>query len=136
MKYVTGLNALNLGERDDTPGDWHYSALDWERPMILDTERSPFGAQGVGLEDVPGRGIVPTANHVRACLDLIEQGYFSDAQGMRENFISNESHTPEILQAVWALRERGNWPAIDRFMGREYLTSWLVFKRSQLLRQE
>lgn len=31
MQYVTGVYALNLPSPDGTPGDWHVSALDWNR---------------------------------------------------------------------------------------------------------
>ena len=43
MRYVTGMHALNLGNRSSTPGDWHFSAMDWTKPMLLDTDSSPFG---------------------------------------------------------------------------------------------
>ncbi|BDR53356.1 hypothetical protein KIM372_12630 [Bombiscardovia nodaiensis] len=42
MKYVSGLQALNLGDRRETPGDWHHGAMDWNNLYLLDTATSPF----------------------------------------------------------------------------------------------
>ncbi|KFF30557.1 hypothetical protein, partial [Bifidobacterium bombi] len=107
MKYVTGVQALNLGDRTDTPGDWHHSALDWDHLYMLDTDTSPFSSYGINPSClVPEHGKLPVASHVRACLDLIEQGYYSDAQGMRDNFISNSAYDQEIMDHVWLLRDR------------------------------
>ena len=59
---------------DDEVRDWHYSSMNWEHPFMLDTVSSPFGGWGVRSLSVPGHGVMPVADHVRACLDLIEQG--------------------------------------------------------------
>ncbi|MFT8705475.1 hypothetical protein [Bifidobacterium aquikefiricola] len=131
MKYVTGLHALNLGDRTVTPGDWHFSALDWRHPFTLEADSSPFASWRIGLQDVPGMGIVPTADHIRACVDLIEQGHYGEAQGMREDYIDDDSFSPEIMRMIWKLRNRDEWPLIDQFMGREYQCQWLDFKQSQ-----
>jgi hypothetical protein len=53
------------------------------------------------------------------------------AQGMRENFISNETSTPVILNAAWSLHDRDDWPELDCFMGREYSMRRLNFIRAQ-----
>ncbi|MEJ5921827.1 hypothetical protein [Bifidobacterium thermophilum] len=63
MRYVTGMHALNLGDRTSTPGDWHFSAMDWQHPMILESGRSPFGDYGITPQDVPGHGVMPVASH-------------------------------------------------------------------------
>jgi hypothetical protein len=132
MRYISGMAALNVGDRSVTPGDWHRTSVDWEHPLVLDTETSPFGEYGIYESQVPlQEELVPEASHVRACLDLIEQGYYGAAQGMRENFISNEAFTPVILNAVWPLRGHDDWSEIDCFMGREYSMRWLNFTRAQ-----
>lgn len=128
MRYVTGMHALNLGDRSYTPGDWHFSAMDWSRPMLLDTDTSPFGAYDIGKQEVPGMGVVPVAGHVRACLDLIEQGLYGSAQGMRDNFLDNPLTDKPDMDHILMLRGRKDWPGIDRFMGREYLGAWLDYK--------
>lgn len=131
MRYVTGMHALNLGDRSETPGDWHFSAMDWAHPMWLDTDSSPFGAYDVDVCEVPGHGVVPVAGHVRACLDLIEQGLYGSAQGMRNDFLDNSLTDIPVMEHVLTLRGRRDWPGIDRFMGREYLCAWLDYKRSR-----
>ncbi|BDR53357.1 hypothetical protein KIM372_12640 [Bombiscardovia nodaiensis] len=73
---------------------------------------------------------MPVASHVRACLDLIEQGFFADAQGMRDNFISNDAFDQVVMDHIWLLRNRSNWPQISNFMGHEYLGKWLDYALS------
>ncbi|WP_163232990.1 hypothetical protein [Bifidobacterium aerophilum] len=128
---MSGIYALNLGDRVETPGDWHFSALDWTRPTILDSDGSPFGEWGIREDDVPGIGRMPVADHARACLDLIAGGHFGEAQGMRDNFISNDSYDRPIMSQAWKLRDSERWPQIDRFMGHEYLCKWLDFKEGE-----
>lgn len=135
MRYVTGMHALNLGDRSVTPGDWHFSAMDWARPMWLDTDASPFGMYDIGMRKVPGMGVVPVAGHVRACLDLIEQGLYGSAQGMRDNFLDNPITDVPVMERILELRDRDDWPGIDRFMGREYLGAWLDYKASHLQKE-
>ena len=47
MKYVTGIYALNLPSPDGTPGDWHFSALNWNKALMADSSKSPFGEWGL-----------------------------------------------------------------------------------------
>lgn len=128
MRYVSGLPALNLGDRSVTPGDWHHSAMDWEHPFILDTVDSPYGYWGIVDERVPGHGLMPTVNHIRACLDMIHLGYFGDVQGMREDFLANPATDGVVMRQVWKLHGGRDWPAIDAFMGHEYSTRWFDYK--------
>jgi hypothetical protein len=130
-QYVSGLHALNLGDRRATPGDWHYSSMDWKRPFMLDSSTSPFGEWDIHEGQVPGMGRVPVAGHMRACVDLIEQGQYGSAQGMRDQFLDNPSTTLPIMQQVWKLRGRQQWPQIDWLMGHEYYGQWLDFKEKQ-----
>lgn len=131
MRYVTGMHALNLGDRTSTPGDWHFSAMDWQHPMTLESGHSPFGDYGITPQDVPGHGVMPVASHIRACLDLIEQGLYGSAQDMRDDFIANPAYDREIMDQVWKLHTRRDWPQIDRFMGHEYLSRWLDYKQDR-----
>lgn len=43
MDYISGIYALNLPSPDGTPGDWHYSALDWSNVPVKESSCSPFG---------------------------------------------------------------------------------------------
>lgn len=129
MQYITGVFALNLPSPDGTPGDWHFSALDWQHIQPCDSSDSVFGDWGLHVADVPDQGKMLVASHVRACLDLIEQGNFGTVQGMREDFLCDDTITPLVFSKVKLLRESPHWQKIDAFMGREYRCQWLDFKR-------
>lgn len=130
MKYVSGLHALNLESPAGTPGDWHHSALDWSRPFMLDSDSSVFGDWDIHQCDVPGLGLMPVAGHARACLDLVALGDYGDAQGMRDNFLDDDTWTLPVMRQAWKLRDSSDWQSVDHFMGHEYWGSWLDFKHS------
>ena len=133
MKYITGIHALNIPCKLDTCGDWHCSALKWEKVAIEDTEKSPFGTYGIEMnKTIPEHSEkFAVANHIRACLDLIEKGDFSNAQGMNEDFIVNKKYTGEIFRQVYKLRSRNDWKYISAFMGPEYKMQWLHFLKKE-----
>ena len=126
MTYVTGIHALNLPCHLDTCGDWHTSALRWDDVSSADTADSIFG--DYGIEDghtIPlHNGCYYVANHIRACLDLLEQGKYAQVQGMKRNLIGNDKYTREIFHMVKKLSKTKNWPDINRFMEKEYLLQW------------
>lgn len=134
MEYITGYAALNAPVAQDTPGDWHMSAVNWSSPLRLDDDESPFGDWGILDAKLPqlGLGQVRIASNVRACLDLIEQGYFETAGGMREYFISNERYTPVIFEMLVQLEHRSDWEDIDSFLCREYGMDWIRFKERRM----
>lgn len=131
MKYITGIYALNLPSPDGTPGDWHFSALDWNKVVPVESTTSIFGDWGLHDVDVPQLGRMPVATHIRACLDLIEQGKYGTAGGMRKNFIADERFTPIIFAKVSELKNSPSWKEIDAFMGKEYLCQWLNYKEER-----
>ncbi len=132
MEYITGVHALNLNCALDTCGDWHQSAIQWERPTTRLTEDSVFGEYGIetGVH-IPehGQKTYAAANHIRALLDLLVEGKFTLAQGMRDDFICNDAYNEEIFRKVLLLRDKENWKKIDDFMCREYRMAWIRFKR-------
>ena len=130
MQYITGIHALNLPCSLLTCGDWHYPALQWERPRFRDSEHSIFGEYGIEqCSCVPeNEGTFAVANHIRALLDLLDDGNFSVAQGMNYDFICNDDYTGEIFDKVSMMRELPHWRDIDRFMGGEYYSKWLDYK--------
>ena len=131
MHYITGIHALNLECPLDTCGDWHQSALKWERLTIADTGSMFFGDYGITLGvPIPKHyGPYPVANHIRALLDLIEWGNFAAAQGMNNDFICNPRYDVEIFKKVWSMRELPNWEQIDAFIGKEYMMKWIRYKQ-------
>lgn len=133
-RYLTGTYALNVPCPDGTPGDWHHSSLDWSNTtsLLVPVSSSPFGYLGLYRHDFHDAKNVLVANHVRACLDLIANGYFGSAQGMRDCFLDDPKTAPVVFHAVWdGLRDSTRWADIDRFMGREYGCSWLDFKENR-----
>lgn len=127
MRYLSGIYALNVPSSDGTPGDWHNSGIDWSHPLYLDTKESIFGDFGVRPTFIPGLGVTPTASHIRACLDLLASGNYGTPQGMRQDFIANESLTPIIFNLVLMMRSLPNWQEIESFMLREYGRTWAAF---------
>lgn len=132
MQYITGIHALNLNCSLDTAGDWHRSWLQWDHPKMGDTEEAFFRDYGIeNCNHVPGReGTQKVANHIRALLDLLVEGNFSTAQGMKNDFIVNDKYTPEIFRKVYELHDFKTWPSISHFMGKEYGIEWLKFLAS------
>lgn len=131
MKYISGIHALNLNCNLETCGDWHQSAIQWDAPYIKDTNNSVFGEYGLEFKkSIPEHtGDFVTANHIRALLDMLDDGQFSYAQGMRDNYICNDNYTNEIFHNVVKLRNNQNWNKIDSFMEKEYKVRWLLFKK-------
>jgi hypothetical protein len=93
----------------------------------MDSEKSLFLDYGIEQNKIipENTGTYNVANHIRALLDLLAQGKYSLAQGMKKDFICNDLYTEEIFQKVSLLKNLSHWPEIDRFMGREYCSKWL-----------
>lgn len=142
MFYITGKHALNLDCSLDTCGDWHTSALKWEKVTTSNSNKRHFKDWGVewGKKIPEHTGTYNVANHIRALLDLLEDGVFSVAQGMREDFICNESYTPLVFDMVYELRNskylKCDWSDIDAFMKREYRLDWLNYREAVGLQEK
>lgn len=132
MLYLSGVHALNIPCELDTCGDWHQSGIQWQNLKLHDSNNSIFGDYGIERnKTIPEHSeLYNVANHIRALLDLLEQGNFAAAQGMRDDFICNDEYTEEIFNKVGRLKDMVNWNAIDCFMGKEYLTQWIKFKEA------
>jgi len=131
MRYITGIHALNLPCSLLTCGDWHCSALQWQKPAFRNSETSFFGDYGIEYcSTVPeNEGTYAVANHIRALLDLLELGNFSVAQGMNQDYICNSCYTNEVFNKVALMQSLPHWSEIDSFMEHEYYGQWLDFKR-------
>ena len=133
MKYITDMHALNLPCSLGTVGDWHASGIQWTNLHIQESDDSPFGDWGIEAAICPipenPNNKLPIANHIRALLDMIEKKRFSLAQGMRMDFIGDESFNDIVFEKVLLLRNSPNWPEIDNFMEHEYLMDWVRFRR-------
>ena len=108
MKYITGIHALNLPCSLPTFGDWHRYGIQWKNPTIRDTEKSIFGDYGIEeYSKVPehSRNILRLLTHIRALLDMLAEGQFGYAQGMRKDFICNDSLDTEVFEKVFQLKK-------------------------------
>lgn len=137
MLYISGIHALNLPCELDTTGDWHAPSQDWDAldASTLDSKTTAFKDWGIETHRTIPFSSNPTqlyaiANHIRACLDLIEQGKFTVAQDMRNGYIDNEEYTPIVFDAVAKLRNAPHWNKIDAFMKKEYKLDWLKFRKN------
>lgn len=134
MRYISGLQALNLPCDLNTDGDWHQSALRWDKLDLRESNTSFFSDYGIEKnKKIPGwEQRYNAANHIRAILDLLAESNFSTAQGMRDDYINNEDYTIEIFDKIWAMRVLPNWKYIDSFIGKEYMRQWLNYKEEKL----
>ena len=100
MKYVSGIHALNLVCSLDTCGDWHQSAIQWDNIPMRESNGSIWGDYGIEHNrKIPEHsGQYNVANHIRALLDLLEDGNFTVAQGMRKDYICNDRYTGKCLK--------------------------------------
>ena len=135
MLYLTGIHALNLECGLATCGDWHRSALAWKDLTLRDSEKSVFGEWGIeGAKPIPKHnGLYYVADHLRACLDLVAEGNFALAQGMKDDYICNDSYTPVVFEKTALLRDSAGWASVDAFMQKEYRLDWLGYKKERRL---
>lgn len=135
MLYITGIHALNLPCGLNTCGDWHQSAIQWKTPHIRESSESVFKDYGIQRNTyIPEHAkTFAVADHIRALLDLLEEGKFSLAQGMRKDYICNDSYNEEIFGQVRRLQQSKHWKEIDKFMGKEYLGKWASYKKENKL---
>lgn len=129
MWYISGIHALNIPCSLETSGDWHTSALKWKNIYMKNTENSIYGEWGIeGNKKIPNNeGLYYVANHIRALLDLLEDGKYDVAQGMREDYICNEKYTKEVHDMVYKMKQLEHWDTINDFMCKEYKIDWLRY---------
>lgn len=137
MKYISLIYALNLPCKLDTFGDWHSTSLDWNNLQILDTENSIWGEYGIEKSrNIPFlNGEYNVANHIRAILDMLYLQQFAVAQGMNNDFIVTHKYDKEIFEKVLMLKDVPYWEQIDKFMTKEYLKEWDLFKKEYVNEQ-
>ena len=129
MDYITGIQALNIRCTLDTCGDWHSVCMDWSNPTISNSETSVFKEWGLeGPKSVPDNSKkYYVANHIRACLDLMEKGQTRFLYGMRDDFICNDNYSRVIFEKVIQLKDSCYWLDINNLMIHEYRMQWLGF---------
>lgn len=137
MLYISGVHALNIENSLNTTGDWHRSAIRWDvlPDRLKESNDSVFKDYGIEknkqLKFLKDKPIYNVANDIRACLDLLDEGNFAQAKGMRDDYICTDEYDDEIFNKVILLKNNSNWQDIDNFMGKEYMMKWLNFKREK-----
>ena len=129
MLYITGIHALNLPCKLETCGDWHQSGISWDYPITRESDNSFFKEYGIepGHYIPEHNGQFNVANTIRALLDLLYEGNFAVAQGMKNDYICNDKYTNEVFQKVYEMNNLNNWELINAFMKKEYKLSWIRF---------
>ena len=129
MLYLSGIHALNIPCKLNTSGDWHASALSWNDIHLKESDNSIFGDYGIEQNKVipEHQNAYNVANHIRALLDIISDGNFSVAEGMREDFICNDNYNEEIFQNVIKLHDFPIWDKVNSFMIKEYKMKWINY---------
>ena len=137
MLYVSGVYALNLPCKLDLQGDWHMSALDWNKVTFLNSADSIY--KDYGIEQSYSNSLVNLynvnkANYIRACLDLLEQGKFSLLNTFMHKWLDTDDKKllSEIFSQVSKLSTSDKWSEIDDFMCHEYMMKWVRFKNGTI----
>ena len=132
MMYLTGKYALNLKCNLNTMGDWHWGCYDWNNieTKLVNSDNSIFKDYGIEKQtnvfDNIGKEIF-VANHIRACLDMLEKGNTISPQGMNKDYIGNSKYDTEIFNKVYMLKSNPNWNKIKNFMLDEYGIKWIKY---------
>ena len=134
MKYVSGIYALNVPCSLKTCGDWHSASLNWHSLSIKESRGTLWGDYGIEKNiSIPCHDeSFNVANHIRALLDLLVDGSFSYAQGMKRDFICNDSYNEEIFKLIYKAKDNPNWNQIDTFLHKEYGREWRIWKNGRI----
>ena len=126
MLYISGIHALNIEDSLETCGDWHTSALQWERIDLLDSDKTIFKDRGIETDkSIPEHDeLYNVANTLRAILDLMVQGSLGYLKGFRNDFICTDIYNLEFFKKVWMLRDLSHWADINKLMKREFMFEW------------
>ena len=112
--YVSGLHALNIPCSLHTSGDWHRGSLDWDNPYTRDTRDSVFGDWGIEEHEI-GK----VANHIRAVLDILEEGKkIPLINTFHYDFISTSEYDDIIREKSLMLQHLPHYPTIKEVIDR------------------
>lgn len=137
MEYITGMFALNIPCALGTTGDWHRSSLPWNKVEVRDSNKSVL--KDLGIEKgkyIEELGTLQNvADHIRACADLLDEGRYSLASGMRLDYFDNDKDISEILfdyvYRLKAVKNEHDWQDISRVMEKDYMLRWLKFMKEK-----
>ena len=126
MKYITGIFALNIEDSLETCGDWHTSALDWNKIKLKESDDTIFGDYGIeSNKTIPEhQDLYNVANTLRAVLDLMTEGMLGYLKGFRDDFFCTDIYNKEFFEKVIMLRHLKFWKDINILMKREFMFEW------------
>ena len=133
MKYISGIFALNIPCPLGTTGDWHRSSLTWNKLRLHESDDSVMKEKGIEkdvyVRELGGRYNV--ANHIRAIADLLDDGDYVTAEGMRNDYLDDDRRFDSTLfEYVYALKETKSecdWWRISLRGEQDYMLKWLKF---------
>ena len=134
MKYITGWIAFATPCELDTVGKWNLHKnefLDEYNMTLYESDESPFGDWGIEtdkLVDYHEDTTYNVANHIRAYVDMLYQGRFSELKNIYMEVID----CPKALDMIFKLvddklRDQKGFQIIDEFLEREYGNLWRSF---------
>ncbi|MBZ9688464.1 hypothetical protein G9F72_019220 [Clostridium estertheticum] len=137
MKYLTGIHALSLKCKLNTPGNWKSANLTWKKLDLRESSDSIFESWGVEPETtIPNGETYCKANHLRAILDIFDKAEDYTLRLMRcfaIDFLCSDEYNEVFFEKVSLLVERDNWSLVDSILTDEYFDTWLEWKKGQLL---
>ena len=135
MKYVTGMQALNIQCPLDTTGDWHPFTTNWDNLHFQESDDNPLKDFGIYKTKIPLRKDDKeyfVADHIRACLDMLQNGDYFQPEGMRKDYLDDDPKFDKLVfPQVVKLSELDNFDKIVQFFEREYKARWFRFAKSQ-----
>ncbi|MDK6679217.1 MULTISPECIES: hypothetical protein [unclassified Aerococcus] len=129
MEYITGLHALNIPCQLNTSGDWHVGALDWTKVHTKESNKSIF--KDFGIEEnkkIPQHTkTYAVANHLRAILDLMDEGHLKFLKGFKNDFFGTDQYNQIFFEKVYLLKIKEIWEDIYQLMLKEFGIDWYAF---------
>lgn len=124
MKYITGIESLNLSCKLNTCGDWHNTLVNWNNLHFRESNDSIFGNWGIEVgREVNGK-VINVANHLRAILDLMVDGHTNYLKFFYKDFIGTDKYNKDLFDKVIMLKNRENWTEINKLMQHEFMSDW------------
>lgn len=135
MKYITGIQALNIEDSTECCGDWHTSSMDWKNLTFGESDGSIYDTWGIEADKtLPTYGDKKfyVANTMRAVLDLMqEEKYLRYLKGFRDDFFCTDKYNDEFFGQVMKLKNLEHWDGINHLMQMEFMFDWDRYRDTQ-----
>lgn len=134
MRYITGIIAFGVECQRNSIGKWNITKNDFLNEKLMElkeSDESPF--KDYGIEE---NKIVPyhdfctynVADHVRAYLDMLHEGMFSELKGLFYECIGDGKCRHDIFMTVYGkLRHLAEFKEVNEFMLEEFGNAWISY---------